>query len=229
VVVSCAVTVANVDLFAVAVIGDNVVPFTPAEHLVPDDDGLVSWSPEVQASTAYKSVGTVTPSGTQIAKPVVLTIPLVDRSGVDLGRHGQGDAATTCRIYLCVLSRQGALDANLTTADTADVFEGRRIISTRTLAQTAINPGPYHRWMLVDQTADIDISPDSTLWFPRWFGVVQLRMEEFSAPPGDKAILVLHPPIGTHAINTISGGWTLQGYTCGILALRSITIQEVGL
>ena len=125
IVVGCTTAIADVDLYAYAVVEGSAVPAAPLLALTPDEDGLVTFGAAITGTDAHATVGTSTPSpGTQNAKPVALTIDLTSPSGVDFGYQGDAGGRRVCRLYLCILSTAGALDGSLSQSSAAAFQEG---------------------------------------------------------------------------------------------------------
>jgi hypothetical protein len=228
VVVGCTTTTADVDLYAVAVINGQVTPAHPMHHLISDSDGLVGFDSAVTASSSYARVGTSTPAaGTQNAKPVVLTIDLGSAPRTDYGFHGPPDASRVCSVFLCILSREGALDGVQSQSSVAEFEEsGRRLTTATALSNWPVNPGPLHRWLKFPSNGDDAVLRTADAWLPRWRGVVQLRPTDMDNPGTSNAVFVVHPPIElTSAIRTDAD---FEIYTCGTITIHSTTVQEVG-
>lgn len=227
VVVGCATEIANVDLFAVAVINGSATPANPMAHLLADGDGLVTFGPGVTGSTAYAAVGTTAPSVTQDVKPVELVIPLGSTANRDYGFHGSGDSVRVCSVYLCILSAVGALDASQAQSSVSTFAEdGRRLVTPEPLTSWPINPGPLHRWLKFPGNADTEVAIDADSWMPKWRGVVQLRPDSLSAPATADAVFVVHPPIAEDSPLRTDPDFAI--YTCGTITIHSVTVQEVG-
>lgn len=225
IVIGCATELADVDLFACATLAGGMVPTNPNLHLIEDDDGLVSWDSVITGDTAYKRVGTSSPSGTQDVKPVVLEIDLGAATRRDFGNHGDGDAVLSCRVYLCILSRQGAQASDVGQSSLGTIREsGRRIDSTTAITSWASNPGPLHRWikLTVDETA---LRDSARAWSPLWRGVLQLRpVDVGSNPTNSNGSFVIHPPLGAGSPHIESDSFDM--YDAGTIIIHSWTIQE---
>lgn len=229
IVVGCTTAIANVDLFAYAVIEGVPVPMSPLLSLVPDEDGKVSFGAAITGTDAHATVGTSTPSaGTQNAKPVVLTIDLSSPAGVDFGYQGDISGRRVCRLYLCILSAEGALDGSLSQA-TATAFQegGRRITFANPWNSTwGLNPGPLHRWVKFSASADDEVLDTADAWFPKWRGVLQGRPLDMDNPTTSNTSFVIHPPIDLESALRTDPVFSI--YTCGTITIQGITIQEVG-
>jgi len=229
VVVGCTTAIANVDLYAYAVIEGSAVPVPPLLALTPDEDGLVTFGAAITGTTAHATVGTSTPSpGTQNAKPVAPTVHLASPAGVDFGYQGDAGGRRVCRPYLCVLSSAGALDASLSQSTAATFQEGgRRITLANAWDSTwGLNPGPMHRWVKFTGAADSEVLTTADSFYPKWRGVIQGRPLDMDAPTTSDTSFVIHPPIGIDS--AVRTDPTFEIYTCGTITIQAITIQEIG-
>ena len=229
VVVGCATSIADVDLYAYATIDGGAVPMPPMRNLVPDDDGLVTFSAALKATAAHVTVGTATPSAaTQNAKPVVLTIELGTPQDVDYGYQGDAGGRRVCRVYLCVLSSAGALDSDLSQSTVASFREGgRRITFASGWNSTwGLNPGPFHRWIKFTAAAADEVLATADSWLPRWRGVLQGRPLDMADPASSNTSFVVHPPIDLESAIRTDAGFEI--YTVGKIQMQAITVQEVG-
>lgn len=228
IVVGCTTAAADVDLFAVAVIDGAVIPANPSQHLIADADGLVEFDSAVTGSSAYVRVTTATPAAaTQDSKPVVLTIDLGSIPRVDYGYHGGTDSRRNCEVYLCILSRLGALDSVQSQSAVAEFEEGGRRLTTATaLSQWPINPGPFHRWIKFPSNGDAGVLRAADAWLPRWRGVLQLRPTDMDNPGTADAAFIVHPPISLDSAIRTNADFEI--YECGTIAIHATTQQEVG-
>lgn len=229
IVVGCTTAIADVDLYAYAVVEGSAVPAAPLLALTPDEDGLVTFGAAITGTDAHATVGTSTPSpGTQNAKPVALTIDLTSPSGVDFGYQGDAGGRRVCRLYLCILSTAGALDGSLSQSSAAAFQEGgRRITLANGWNSTwGLNPGPFHRWLKFTGAADSEVLTTADSFFPKWRGVIQGRPLDMDAPSSSNSSFVIHPPIGIESAVRTDPAFEI--YTCGTITIQTITIQEVG-
>ena len=228
VVVGCTTEIANVDLYAYAVVEGTAVPVPPMLALTPED-GLVTFGAAITGTGAHVTVGTSAPSpGTQNAKPVALTIDLASPPGVDFGYQGDAGGRRVCRLYLCILSSAGPLDSSLSQSTVSSFQEGgRRVTFHNNFKNTwGVNPGPLHRWIKFAGSAADEVLTTGEAWFPKWRGVLQVRPLDMDAPQTGNSAFVIHPPIDLEsAIRTDSD---FQIYTTGTITIHTITIQEVG-
>jgi hypothetical protein len=229
IVVSCTTENANVDLYAFAIIDGSTVPYPPADGLIEDEEGVVSFSSAITGSDAHVAVGTSTPSGgTQDGKPVVLTIDTPGRRD-DFGYAGGTDSQHLCRLYLAVLSSVGAQDSALGQSSVSSYQEGGRRITLPAHWNHVwgVNPGPFHRWIYFPGNADSELRSTADSWMPKWRGVLQGRPEDLDAVgSSSNSSFVVHPPIGTDsALRTDSD---FEIYTVGEITIQSVSIQEVG-
>ncbi len=229
VVVGCSTAVADVDLFAYALADGGSTPLSPLRHLVPDEDGKVSFSNTLKATDAHATVGTSSPSGTQDSKPVALTIDLGSATGTDYGHQGDPGGRRSFRLFLCILSTAGALDGSLSQGGVSSFQEGgRRINFVAGFDSTwGINPGPLHRWIKFPGNADDEILNTSDAWVPKWRGVLQARPADLANPASSPSTsFVIHPSIGLDS--ALRTNTDFEIYTVGTITIHSITIQEFG-
>lgn len=226
VVVGCATAVADVELYAFAMINAGGVPVSPGRALVVDDNGVASFAESVTDTTAHATVTTATPAAaTQNAKPVVLTIDL-GTTYRDHGKHVESDSAPVVTIYLAVMSTIGALDGAMSQTTVSEWGEdGRRLETAAAMSTWSQNPGPFHRWLRF-RTTSTPVATPSSGWVNRTVGVIQLRPNDPTNIAATTADMVIHPPIELNNITRLASS-NVEIYTCGTIQIQSVTVQEV--